>query len=131
MMPDDYAGPRFLEAGEKRMPEGASREWPLYAFWWEAPATMHRPLYFEQPNLERHGYSRGLAQPLLSGAHFFATVPALPYLMGARSPHQPIYTLGHYRPGSWAPLQCYYPPLSLKGALAEGGALTGLIFLIP
>ena len=64
----------------------------------------HRPLYFEEINLERYGYGCGWClQPGASAAHFFGTVPALPYLMTVDCPHECIYTLGHYRPGSCPP----------------------------
>ena len=46
-----------------------------------------RLVHFEDANLERHGYSlRYLRafQPIVSGAEFFVTIPALPDLMGRR-----------------------------------------------
>jgi hypothetical protein len=129
--PEDLAASVFEEAGTLYQPSGSSRPWPLYVFWWEAPATCHQPLYFEEVNLERYGYRHGLAQPVLSAAHFFGTVPALPYLIAAEPPRECVYTLGHYRPGSAAPYRIHYPPLSLKGALAEAGVLTGLFLVIP
>lgn len=70
-------------------------------------------------------------QPLVSGAQFFATVPILPYKLGAEPPCDCVYTLGLYRPGSPAPYQPYYPPLSAKGGLVEAGAAVGLILAIP
>jgi hypothetical protein len=130
-LPGDPAAARFAAAGIVHQPPGTSRPWPLHCYWWEAPAVCHRPLYFEQVNLERYGYSCGLAQPLASAAHFFGTIPALPYLLAAEPCRECVYTLGHYRPGSCAPLQRHYPPLSAKGAVVEAGVLTGLIFAIP
>jgi hypothetical protein len=130
-MPDNAAAARFAQWGVMPQPAGTNRPWPLYCYWWEAPAMCHRPLYFEQVNLERYGYSWGPAQPLLSAAHFFGTVPVLPYLMGAEPCHECIYTLGHYRPGSYVPYHIYRPPLSLKGAAVEAAVVTGLIIAIP
>lgn len=130
-LPGNPAAARFAAAGEVHQGTGASRPWPLHCYWWEAPAVCHRPLYFEQVNLERYGYSCGFAQPLVSAAHFFGTIPALPYLLAAEPCRECVYTLGHHRPGSCAPLQLHYPPLSLKGAAVEAGVLTGLIFAIP
>jgi hypothetical protein len=92
----------------------------------------HRPLYFEEINLERYGYGcHDCLQPFASAAHFFATVPALPYCIGANCPGECQYTLGHYRPGSCPPWRCHRPPVSALGALAEGGVWTGMVFLIP
>ena len=130
-MPEDAAAAKFSREGQVRHAPGTNRPWPLYEFWWEAPAVAHRSLCFEEVNLERYGYSYGLAQPLLSGAHFFGKIPALPYLMTAESPRDYVYTLGHYRPGSYAPYHIHYPPLSLRAAAVEAAAVTGLIFAIP
>lgn len=102
-----------------------------FAFDWEATGIYHQPLYFEQPNLERHGYSLGLLQPVASGAHFFATVPALPYLMAATPPRWRVYSLGHSRPGSVTDYRVIRPPLSLRGAAAQSLIVTGLIFVVP
>lgn len=130
-LPGDPAAAKFAAAGQVQHMAGTSRPWPLYSYWWEAPAVCHRPLYFEEVNLERYGYSCGVAQPVVSAAHFFGTIPALPYLMAAEPCSRCVYTLGHYRPGSCAPLQIVRPPLSLRGAAAEAGVVTGLIFAIP
>lgn len=130
-LPDDPAAVRFAALGEVRHPLGTNRPWGSSCFNWEAPAVCHRPLYFEQVNLERYGYSHGVAQPLVSAAHFFGTVPALPYLIAAEPSRRCVYTLGHYRPGSCAPYHIHRPPLSLRGAAAEAAVVTGLIFAMP
>ena len=130
-LPGDPAAARFAAAGLVHHVPGTNRPWPLYCYGWEAPSVCHQPLYFEQVNLERYGYSCGVAQPLVSAAHFFGTIPALPYLMAAEPCRQCVYTLGHYRPGTCAPFHLYYPPLSLRGAAAEAGVVTGLFFAIP
>ncbi len=130
-LPPDYAAMRFAKAGESHHYEGASRNWGDSAFRWEAAAMRHGPLYFEDVNLERHGHTAGVLQPAVSAAHFFGRVPALPYLMGARPPRDCIYTLGHYRPGTCAPYERHWPPVSVRGGLLEAGVATGLIFLIP
>jgi hypothetical protein len=122
----DYRAPRLDYA--------VGSAWATTAYCWEAPALCHNPLYFEETNLERYGYSYRYArvfQPVVSGAQFFATVPLLPYRLAAEPPCDCEYTLGLYRPGSPAPFQPYYPPLSAKGGLAEAGAAVGLILLIP
>ena len=55
------------------------RGWGRQTYYWQAAATRHQPLYFEEVNAERHGYTCGKCwQPFVSTAHFFATIPALP-----------------------------------------------------
>lgn len=103
-------------------------------YFWDAPALYYNPLYFEESNLERHGYSPRylrLFQPVVSGAQFFATIPTLPYQMAATPPCECVYTLGEYRPGSCVPYQINRPPLSAAGGLSEAGTAIGLIMLIP
>jgi len=108
------------------------RVWAMTTYTWKASGLCHKPLYFEQVSLERYGHSFApLLEPVVSGAHFFATVPLLPYKMGINPPWECIYPLGYYRPGSCAPHMIYPFPLSLRGALVEGGVATGLVFLIP
>ena len=41
-----------------------------YTYYWQASAFCCGPLYFEEPNLERYGYTHGILQPIISGAHF-------------------------------------------------------------
>jgi hypothetical protein len=92
----------------------------------------HRPLYFEEVNLERHGYGHhDCLQPFVSAAHFFGTVPALPYCLAAYPPHDCQYTLGHYRPGSCPPWRCNWPPARPLAGLTQAGVLAGLIILFP
>jgi hypothetical protein len=108
------------------------RCWPASTYQWDATCLCYKPLYFEEINLERYGYGCcACLQPAASAAHFFGTVPALPYLIAADSPCECKYTLGHYRPGSCPPLRYHWPPCDPLAAAAEGGVLTGLIFLIP
>lgn len=130
-MPDDRAA-RYFDHEEVYLEGRAIPLEPVgVSYHWVAPGSTHNPLYFEDVNLERYGYSHGILQPAISAAHFFGTLPALPYLMAANHPHECNYTLGHYRPGSCVPLRHHRWPLSLRGAIAEGGIATGLVFLIP
>lgn len=112
--------------------ELAARRSPLemnYA--WEAPALAYRPLYFEDENLERYGHHYGVFQPVASAANFFGRLPVLPYMHGATPSHQPVYALGYARPGDHVPHFFTLPKPSLRGALYEGAAWTGAVFLIP
>lgn len=82
--------------------------------------------------MERYGHTWGPAvQPIISGAHFFATVPLLPYKMGMEPPWECVYPLGYYRPGSCAPFTLGPVPLSARGAAVEAAAVTGAVFIIP
>lgn len=99
---------------------------------WKASALCYKPLYFQQAAVERYGHSWGpLLQPFVSGADFYARVFALPYMMGMDPPHECVYALGWYRPGSCAPQMIYPIPISLRGALLEAGVIIGAAAIIP
>jgi hypothetical protein len=92
----------------------------------------HKPLYFEEVGLERYGHTMGpFLEPVHSGAHFFLNVAFLPYKMGINPPHECQYALGYYRPGNCAPWLVPPVPISLRGALLEGAAAVGLVYLFP
>jgi hypothetical protein len=117
--------PLFADAWEPRM-------WCDSLYTWKASSLCHKPLYFEHMSLERYGHTwHPFFQPVVSGAHFFGTIPILPYKMGVEDPHECIYALGYYRPGNCAPKLLYPLPLSIRGAVYEAAAITGLVFLIP
>ena len=108
--------------------------WAQTSYQWSATKLCHRPLYFEQVNLERYGYTVSpLLQPAISGAHFFLTIPTLPYKMVVQPPRECVYTLGHYRSGSPAPRRWHHMDLvwDPTAATVEGLVVTGLVFLIP
>lgn len=111
-----YAGRSFLPASVR----------------WTAPGHCHKPLYFEQVQLERYGHDAGpVIQPLLSSAHFFANIAVLPYKMGIHPPHECQYSLGYIRPGNCAPYMLQPIPFSLRGAAVQAGFVTGAAALIP
>jgi len=130
-LPANFAGPRFSQFGEEFHTVGTSRPWGAHLYDWEATALCYGPLYFEQPNAERLGHSASYFQPIVSGAHFFAHIPVIPYMVAATPPWQCISPLGHYRPGSDAPLRYIRLPLSVAGGLAQAGTVVGLVYLIP
>jgi hypothetical protein len=119
---------------------GTNRGWPMDCYHWCPSCLCYQPLYFEEPNLERYGYGCGCCsccgstciQSACSAAHFFGTVPALPYMMGANCPCECNYALGDYRPGDCNPwrYQCC-APCSAVGAVSEGSAAYGLILMLP
>ena len=89
-----------------------------------------RPLYFEESNLDRYGNSFGLTPPVVSAAHFFGTIPLLPYLLAVDPPHKCTYTLGHYRPGSDIPFRFHRLPVRLDASLVEAATIWGLVLII-
>lgn len=108
------------------------RNWSQVTYRWKAAGLCHKPLYFEQVQLERYGHSWGpFVQPIVSGAHFFATLPILPYKMGLQTPNECIYTLGYYRPGSCAPYLIHALPFTWRAAAFQGFVVTGTAFVIP
>jgi hypothetical protein len=108
------------------------RAWLASTFNYHASGLCHKPLYWEEVQLERYGHTAGpLRQPLISGAHFFINLAALPYKMAINPPTECQYPLGYYRPGNCAPWMIPPIPLSLRGAAAEVGAAIGMAYIIP
>jgi hypothetical protein len=108
------------------------RCWSPVTFTWTASGLCHKPLYFEDTQLERYGHGLGpWLQPFASGAHFFLTVPILPYKMGLEVPDECIYDLGYYRPGDCAPYMLDPLPLSIRAGLFEAGAWVAGAAIIP
>lgn len=130
-LPTDYAAPLFARVGEIRQSTGAARGWGMYNFNWEAKGLCYGPLRFEEVNLERYGYAVPLVQPALSAAHFFGTLPILPYKMAATSRWNCQYSLGHYRPGSYTPFRYNRMPWRLGAAAVQAGAVTGAVLVLP
>ncbi len=108
------------------------RPWNIQVYNWEAPNICHLPLYFEEINVERMGYSRlPCLQPAISGLHFVGGALAMPYAMAVRPPCVAVYPLGKPRAGSREAFRRNYPEMSIAGSAAETGAIAGLILLIP
>ena len=99
---------------------------------WAASGLCHKPLYFEQVQLERYGHETGpVLQPLISSAHFFGNIAVLPYKMGIHPPAECQYALGYFRPGNCAPYMIQPIPWSLRGAAVQAAVVTGGAALIP
>jgi hypothetical protein len=118
---DDLEGgkqvPPDCAMGEERL---EPRHWQRTTFSWVAADTYHKPIYFDDDQLERYGHTFGpVTQTTLSAVKFFATVPLVPYYMGVYPPNECIYDLGTYRPGSCAPYYFDPFPLSVRGAINE------------
>lgn len=109
-----------------------ARDWHPLTMTYMASNLCHKPLYFEEVNLERYGHTAGpLGQPIISSAHFFLNIAVLPYKMGVHSPHECQYALGYYRPGNCAPWIIPPVPISLKGALYQAAAVATTAALVP
>ncbi len=99
---------------------------------WKATGACHKPLYFEEVQLERYGHEWGpVVQPALSTITFFGNLAVLPYKMGIHPPNECQYPLGYYRPGECAPWTCGPVPISLRGALVQAGFVTGTAWALP
>jgi hypothetical protein len=110
----------------------AQRTWLASTLLYHASSICHKPLYFEEVQLERYGHTAGpFRQPIISGAHFMLNLAMLPYHMGINPPTECQYPLGYYRPGSCAPWMIPPIPLSLEGAKWEIATALGMIYLIP
>lgn len=102
------------------------------SYTWMTPGTFHHPLYFEQVNLERYGTGlHPLLQPAYSAAHFFSTIPILPYKMGDQCPTSIQYSLGNFRPGDCTPHYLHRRAFSWKGAGVQAAAVSGLLLAAP
>ncbi len=82
-------------------------------FTWAPSEIYHRPLYWDDPLLERYGQTfKPLPQAGLSGAHFFGNFVMFPYKAIADPIFSHVYNLGYYRPGSHMhTMGRWYPPL--------------------
>jgi hypothetical protein len=110
----------------------APRDWQNTLFAWKASALCHKPLYFEDVELERYGQTISpVFQPIISATKFYLTLPILPYMWGLEPPCECIYPLGYYRPGSCAPFIIPPVPISLRGALLEAGVWVAGVALVP
>jgi hypothetical protein len=130
-LPVDFAGPVFAQAGAVVAPVNATHDWPTMTYAWEASAVPHTPLYFEDVNLERYGYTHGILQPWISGGRFFINVVFLPYHLFNEPPGQLEYPLGYYRPGDKAPPVRQIKPVKLSAVAAEAAFVVGMVILLP
>jgi len=130
-LPANLAAPEFARAGVVVAPINQNHNWPTLSYSWEASAVGHNPLYFEDANLERYGYSHGILQPWISGGRFFLTVVLLPYKIVAHPLGQIVYPLGYYRPGDPAPPVREIEPIKLTASAAEAAFIIGMIIILP
>ncbi len=107
------------------------RNWMPQTVTWHASSLCHKPLYFENIQLERYGHSRGpFMQPIHSTFHFFGSILFLPYKTAINPPNECQYSLGFYRPGNCAPWLIDPIPFSRDGIRRQTLVALGL-GLIP
>ncbi|MAI73604.1 MAG: hypothetical protein CMM01_22260 [Rhodopirellula sp.] len=93
-------------------------------------AFKHRPLYYEQPNIERCGRGCGIAQNAISAGQFCMKTFTLPYHMCKTRPGCPIAAGGDCLNCKPYSLNCNVLPLSYKGIATEAAAFAGFTFLL-
>jgi hypothetical protein len=143
--PPNCAGQYFAAFGTK----SGTRLWEDRTPLGMAYLFCHRPLYFEDANLERCGYvvgkdccccdwcccCRGCGshlQPAVSAAYFFGTIPLLPYKMTVDCPCECVPSLGRCPEGCrYSCCENYLPPWDFHAALVEAAVVTGAFFVIP
>lgn len=138
-LPSNLAAPHLAAEGTFFDMVGHGRPWMVSQYEWDAPATRHLPLYFEEPNLERMGYTcccnphctecescwwqEDYVQPFVSAIHFYGQVAIVPIRVFCEPPAEPVYTLGVDRPGSPVCYRSHLLPFGLKRICQQGDDL--------
>ena len=99
------------------------RNFTTQTFTWKASGLCHKPLYFEEVQLERYGHSAGpVKQTMLSGVHFFGNIIALPYKMGVHPTERMPVHIGLLSARRLCP-RGYSTPFHLVPAAPDGRPL--------
>ena len=93
---------------------------------WKAHNFYHRPMYFEDKNLERYGNEMAF-QNIASGARFLISIPTLPYRIGETHPNSRVYTYGNGRPGDYVPYHLEGRTPSRRGAALQTVVSLGIL----
>ncbi|KAA1259647.1 hypothetical protein LF1_21820 [Rubripirellula obstinata] len=94
----------------------------------------HRPLYFEQENLERCGNGHGCLTNAFSAMRFVSSVAVLPCKMTKQHPSCPVHAGGDCRCGQSLgqsnpiAMDCF--PIDLHSAAVQTAAIAGFSFLL-
>ena len=91
----------------------------------------HKPLWFEDPNLERCGRGWGPLTTTVSAIHFTANIPILPYRFTAEKPCRCVRTLPDCTVCEKFGCEAYLPPWSLSAAAVQAAATVGFIYIVP
>jgi len=99
---------------------------------WHASNLCHKPLYFEDIQLERYGHTVGpIRQPVKSAIRFLGQAALLPYQMSLSPPNECEYPLGLFRPGNCAPYLRTPFPWERRAVGYQAGVTAGLFLLVP
>lgn len=129
-VPPNIAGIHYRAAED--VTTESIRQWPEEVYFWQSPAFRHRPLYFEDTHLERFGMVRYPAfRPIVSGAHFFGSLVALPYHATIVPPCHHVSTPNHYGYTVSSVASQATPGRHLSAAAVQTATIAGLILLIP
>lgn len=90
----------------------------------------HRPLYFEELNLERCGQTYGYATNAVSGFHFLTNTAMLPYRLATQRADCPVPTHGDCKACSQYSHDIEPFGFESRGVLVEAAAAAGFIFLM-
>ena len=96
-----------------------------------AYVSWHRPLYFEDPNLERCGQTSGCLTTAVSAVHFATAIAFTPYLTAETHPTACVQSLPDCPACHSFDCSAYWPGWSWKGAVAQAAAVTGIYFIVP
>jgi hypothetical protein len=107
------------------------RTFPLQGILAEPSYLCYGRLLFEDRNSERYGWDLGIIQPVVSTALFYADVVTLPYHRFSAPLYRHDSSAGECLPGDPVPYLLYPPGFSVTGAMAEAGAIVGLIAIFP
>lgn len=112
----------FNVFGISRDPWQASRDsYPFY----------HKPLWFEDPNLERCGRGCGPFTSTVSAIRASANIPILPYRFTAEKPWSCVRTLPDCSSCEKFGVRAYLPPWSLSAAVVQAAAAVGVVYIVP
>ena len=124
---ENWLLPSFCSVGQRG---SLQRNWAPQTVSWHASSLCHKPLFFENIQLERYGHSRGpFMQPVHSAFHFFRSIVFLPYNSAINPPNECQYSLGFYRPGNCAPWLLQPIPFSRAGIRRQALTSLGLAFI--
>lgn len=91
----------------------------------------HKPLWFEDPNLERCGRGWGPFTTTVSAIRASANIPILPYRFTAEKPWCCVRTLPDCTTCEKFGYEAYLPPWSLSAAAVQAAATVGIIYIVP
>lgn len=90
----------------------------------------HRPLFYEQPILERCGRGFGCLQNAISASQFCVNTVFLPYHMCDERADCPVPSGGDCLSCQPYPLDCNPLPLTCRGVTTQAAAFAGFTFLL-